>query len=456
MFSRTRLSLSVVTALALLGACFNTNRGDRCTVGNTRECYEGPEGTKGIGPCGAGFETCLQNGTWSGCVGQVLPIPEACSPNTIDEDCNAIVDDVKDSDGDGFTTCTGDCCEFTGPFGCPTPSEVNSSAIEIAGNLVDDNCSGTVDEAVATCDSGLVSGSTTATDFAKAIDLCSSGTVKTATFTLADGTSTPAVGQKSIRTAFGTNIAPRNGESFIVLSTGVAAALGQTNPAYSAFDPGTTNSKTSAFPADWYAANGNAVPTTASCPAPGGTQAQDPVMLTLSLRVPSNARAFELDFFFLSADYPEWVCTTANDVFVVLLDSTYAGEDPNPSDKNIASNGSASPITVQLAVGDTGLFTACRNGGIGCSGSSTSTISTCAETTSLAGTGFDTVTNQCETGGLLGGGTGWLKARGNVVPNETITVRFAVWDSLDQSIDSLVLIDNFRWLNATVTPGASL
>jgi len=53
---------------------------------------------------------------------------------------------------------------------------------------------------------------------------------------------------------------------------------------------------------------------------------------------------------------------------------------------------------------------------------------------------------------MTGGGTGYLTSTGNVIPGETIELRFAVWDSGDGIGDSVVLLDNFTWSPAAVTP----
>ena len=58
-----------------------------CTPGETRPCYDGPDGTEGIGICKAGVETCLEDGNWGECSGQVTPQEETCD-NGIDEDCD--------------------------------------------------------------------------------------------------------------------------------------------------------------------------------------------------------------------------------------------------------------------------------------------------------------------------------------------------------------------------------
>ena len=53
-------------------------------------------------------------------------------------------------------------------------------------------------------------------------------------------------------------------------------------------------------------------------------------MLTLRVRVPTNAQSFKLSTNFFSAEFPEYTCSQFNDFFVVLLDSTYAGMPDEP------------------------------------------------------------------------------------------------------------------------------
>ncbi len=45
------------------------------------------------------------------------------------------------------------------------------------------------------------------------------------------------------------------------------------------------------------------------------------------------------------------------------------------------------------------------------------------------------------------GGTAWLTTEAPVVPGETIVLDFLIWDTGDSELDSLVLLDNFRWLD---------
>src|SRR5207247_1974546 len=131
--------------------------------------------------------------------------------------------------------------------------------------------------------------------------------------------------------------------------------------------------KSSGFPADFYAANGNKLPNAPGCPDPIDTAANDPVMLTMHIRVPTNAHSFSLKSNFFSAEFPEWACSEFNDFFVILLDSSYTGSPANPTDKNLAfymqpQTMAKVPVGVNLAHGDTGLFTQCVNGTTGCDG----------------------------------------------------------------------------------------
>ena len=436
-----------------------------CEPGETMACYTGTGGTEGVGPCKGGTRTCDATGTWSQCVGEVVPAAEACTDG-VDNNCNGAVDEDEDKDGDGVTTCAGDCCDSTE---CSAPGLVNHGAFDAPGNMVDDDCDGSVDNTQLLCDQNMSSNSSMAMDYAKAIELCQTTTmtdkkwgVIDAQLTLADGSGAPAMKAHAIRSKFGTNVMPKGGVSMMMLSTGAAAGKNDTNPAYEPFQDTPSfngNGKESAFPPDFVAANGGKLPNAPNCPGPSGSKAMDPVMLTLTIRVPTNAKSFTLDTAFFSSEFPEYTCSPYNDFFVVLLDSGYQGSPANPSDKNLAfysPSGSTMkyPVGVNLAAGNTGLFTQCVNGRIGCASFGTGMISTCTSTTDLAGTGFDNADpGTCDTNSLEGGGTGWLQTSGNVVPGEIIKLRIAIWDTSDHVLDSLALVDAFTWSVDVAQPG---
>ena len=346
------------------------------------------------------------------------------------------------------------------------------TGFEVADNGLDDDCDGAVDEAAVSCDGGLPSSSSDPLQYAAAMNLCQTTTedghdwgVVSAGLTLASGAGTPAAVSRSIRPAFG-GIAPRDGNAMAVLSTGTAAAVGQTNPGHVAFQTGFDTGTSSAAPDDWLAANGGAFPNPVDCPDSASATASNPILLTLRLRVPGNARSFRLSANFLSAEFPEWVCSPFNDFFVVLLDSQFSGAPANPADKNLAVHftpGGAVPLGVNLAFGGTDLFTQCLDGPTGCTDTAVDgTIDSCTSTAELTGSGMD-VTNPpsdlgipgwCDASNLAGGGTGWLAVRGNVVPGENVTLRLAIWDTEDGRYDSLVLLDAFQWSLDPIEPGA--
>jgi len=459
-----------------------------CTPGDVIPCYEGPPNTEGVGICLGGTATCNPQGTGYGlCLGQVFPTFDTCNDG-LDNDCDGTPDNAGDKDGDGWTPCDGDCCDVLAD-GCGNPNLVNPGAFEVAGNMVDDDCDGSVDNAVVSCDGAFSSNSSVATDYAKAIELCSSTTespalpskkwgVISAGFFRADGTGVPVAAQRSIRTGFGGGLTPLKGTQLVVLSTGAAAASASpnnTNPAYVAPQASVANGTSSGVPSDWLTANGNNFPNAPNCPDPnGGTTANDPIMLKVRVRVPTNAFSFSVASDFYSSEYPEWVCSPFNDFFLTLLDSTFMpgiGQAANPADNNLAfyhappAGGSLYPIGVNLAFGNTGLFRQCKNGTTGCGGGATpGTTSSCQSTAQLAGTGFDVANpsppsafpgdpGYCGTNNLSGGATGWLSTSGNVVPGETIELRFVIWDTGDGYYDSTVLLDNFQWLLTASTPG---
>jgi hypothetical protein len=437
-----------------------------CIPGDSEECYGGAEGTDGIGPCVAGMRTCEITGQWSTCEGEVVPTGEngAACRDGIDNNCNGVVDEDVDNDMDGYTTCGGDCCDSTE---CSKPGNVNPGAFDAAGNMFDDDCNGTVDDTLLTCDQNIASNTLSGLDFARAIDICQVATmadkkwgVISGSLTLADGTGVPDPKAHSVRPRFGTGLYPQGGLNLAVISTGAAAATADTNPTPEDWGGYThVGAQTSPYPADFLAANGNTLPNAPGCPDPGGSQAFDPVMMTFRIRVPTNAHSFKLSINFFSAEFPEYTCSRYNDFFVVLLDSTYAGIPANPADKNLAffqpmGTMMKVPVGVNLGFGNTGLFTQCMNGGTGCTGGATAgNIMTCASTAQLAGTGFEENGGTCESGQLVGGATGWLVTSGNVTPGEIITLRIAIWDTSDSVLDSLAVVDGFQWSVDGTDPG---
>jgi hypothetical protein len=95
-----------------------------CTPGETMPCYSGPAGTDGVGPCAAGTQTCLPDGSaYDVCMGEVVPVAEICS-NGMDEDCNGT--DV---------TCAGGVV-WAKSFGDAADQRAIAVALDPQGNVV--------------------------------------------------------------------------------------------------------------------------------------------------------------------------------------------------------------------------------------------------------------------------------------------------------------------------------
>jgi hypothetical protein len=452
---------SIANGCETEGAC-------ACDPGAVQDCYSGEAATMGVGPCTAGTQTCNEFGTaWGACDGEVVPeLADICG-NTIDDNCDGAVDEDPDADGDGWTQCGGDCCDTPGRI-CANPELVNPGAFEVPDNQVDDDCDATADNPLLACDAGLASNSADPLQYAQAMDLCQFtdeapadpadrvwGVIE-GTFSLASGAGNPAAQSRSLRDGFGTNVTNRLGDRLAVLSTGRAADnAGDVNPGFASFQLGQSMGTSSGFPADWYLANGSSLPNAPGCVEPIDTNAQNPVMLRLRVRVPTNANSFSVDMYFFSAEYPEYVCTAFNDFFVTLVDSS---EPTNPADGNIAiydDGANTWPVGVNILSAASGLFTTCTDGAISDCGTPEA-YSGCTSNVELQGTGFDLpgqVTYACDYGGEAGGGTGWLSMSGNVTPGETMEIRFAIWDTSDQLFDSLVLLDNWQWSVQASEPG---
>ena len=448
--------------------CDEGRCGTACLAGDTRPCYTGPLDKVDVGACARGTATCEADGRgWGGCVGEVLPQPSELCGNAIDDDCNGAVDDDIDADGDGWGVCSGDCCDADGGE-CFDPAKVNPGAFEYVGNRVDDDCDGEMDELEAACDAGLATDSSEAMDYARAIDLCAVTEempadpkdrhwgVISAKFSLADGKGAPAAVSRSIRPGFGVVIKPQKHSSLAVLSSGHAADTTDKNPFFAGFEKGQDLKTTSSPPADWLAANGGKIPNPPGCPAPMVPAANDAVMLTLRMRVPTNAKSFSARMYFMSAEYPEYVCSQYNDFFVALVDSQAAG---NPKDKNVAvfDDGQTQwPIGVNIVKVAEGLFTQCEGGPVGCAGVK-GTYDGCESTDELNGTGFDAYDDfACSKAQVqAGGGSGWLTLRGNVEPGEVMEIRLAVWDTGGHIYDSLVLLDAWEWALDPAQPGVT-
>jgi len=82
------------------------DEGCSCTFGETRGCYGGPAGTRDVGACRSGVQTCGGDpsmATWGACEGEVVPATEICT-GLADDDCDGLVD-CEDPDCETDAAC---------------------------------------------------------------------------------------------------------------------------------------------------------------------------------------------------------------------------------------------------------------------------------------------------------------------------------------------------------------
>ncbi len=230
--------------------------------------------------------------------------------------------------------------------------------------------------------------------------------------------------------------APREGEKFLVLSTGIAGHLGLTHAQLAALgcdDPlycPDTNFELGPEPApppisfepvaeDRSCVEDPSLVGSGDCSnslyeewsaCPGGCELWDPSVLRVKLTVPARTYGLAFDFAFLSVEWPEFLDSAYNDMFVAWLESErWTG--------NVSFDHSGNPITVNSGFTD---YTD-------------------------AGPELDGFAMQGHAG------TRWLTTGFGLAPGETIQLVLAVFDLSDGDHDSVVLLDGFRW-TCTGTP----
>ncbi len=343
--------------------------------------------------------------------------------------CPGYQDGAFDADGDGYDVASGDCDDCQPLIG--------PDAFEIPGSYIDEDCDGVVDEPRSICDTGLIAGDGDPFRATRAIDLCDSVAVSgygvsTVDYVRANGTLTTASGQTGLLSTWGNTLVPKHGDSMLVLSSGGARDI--TFPGHCGSDScalGGAGSAPPGFPQN--------VP---GCL--GGTQINDDIGLEVNLVAPVNAVGFRLKFYFMSFEFPEWVCTDFNDQFVILMDPPPVGA----INGNIAFDANTNPVSVNVAMlpvcnpASAGLYA--MNCVFGCP---SLPVPYCANGASdLVGTGFA----EWQT---YAGGTDWLEVSAPVTPGAAFRLRFAIWDTGDALLDSTVLIDDFEWVAEPVDVG---
>ncbi len=339
----------------------------------------------------------------------------------VDNDCDGVIDDGCDLDDDGH--CTKLLPIVGTPSTCPSgPDDCDDNSnnafpgnLETPGDGIDNNCDGTVDEAVqcpGACTGHLESA------FLCAMEICQ-GLYSSPAFSSPTGDNIDSAWNAVNHFGnAGNDLAPLGGNSYALLATGPATGTSHTT------DLSGGSSKSDNI-------------------SSSGDEMYDAVEFVVTLTAPAIALGFSIDYVFMSEEYEEFIGSSYNDKFYMLLKGpqTTGGQWKiinftdcrNPGSYHDFVDPDTGEKQCYLAI-NTALSEACPNA-----------------PTDISGTGFE-----CGSADAAhGSSTGWLYTSWPIKAGETFQLRFHVHDTADGIYDSLVILDNFHWLTAPFTPGTA-
>ena len=205
-----------------------------CNPGDARTCYTGDPAPRASVRASAAMQTCAQGGTWSNCVGEVVPARRECAATA--STTTATAWSTKTSTPTATATRRAAATAATRRDVRRSGGGESRARSKSPGDGVDNDCDGMVDNTPALCDHGpRRRTSTDAMDFAKAIDLCQTdddgrqevGRDRRRSLTLADGTGTPVAISHSIRPQLRHRRDAARAASLALISIGYAAGEGR-------------------------------------------------------------------------------------------------------------------------------------------------------------------------------------------------------------------------------------
>jgi len=324
----------------------------------------------------------------------------------------------EDHDNDGFTVAEGDCndCDPNSNPGALDVVNVDADGDPLPDvQQVDENCDGTpvLPTGNISCDDDplLTLDSSDPVHAAMALDLCQvqqqdGWGIVSAEYVQIDGQALPANANvdlgHGIVDGFGTNVAVASGTKMLMLSTGAARQPSDTD-----YQQDLAKSYTSTYPTGVpFASN--------ACPTSTTGSPFDSVALSVDLKAPTNAKGFSFQVKFYTREYPTFVCSSFNDLFLATMDPAPMGAAPIDTG-NVTFDSMGEPLSINNA-----FFDVCE----GCPSGATE----------LDGTGYEG-----------SGATTWLTTSVPVEGGDSFTMRFGVMDAGDAAYASSVLLDNFSW-----------
>ena len=176
-----------------------------------------------------------------------------------------------------------------------------------------------------------------------------------------------------------------------------------------------------------------------------GTEICDLAQIHFTLHAPPNAQGFAFDFMFMSQEWPEYLCLIFNDTFYAIVNNDQAVHHGAPT--NAAFDLAGRPVTVNVGFFENpAQWTVPLDGTPYGTGTSSGGCPTPGPPPYQPGCVEPSYCNDPNLDTRAGSGSGWLTTTVPVKPGQDFELTMSIHDEGDQIVDSLALMDAFRWL----------